>query len=58
MMMVILKVTQSCYLVMKVMIVKEVMTCDVSPVVMFFADRVFPNGEGVPPFGIFIYSYS
>ena len=30
------------YLVMKVMIVKEVMTCDVSPVAMFNYSHSFP----------------
>ena len=30
-----------CYLVMKVISVKEVMSCDVSPVVMFFVNSFF-----------------
>ena len=40
-----------CYLVMKVILVKEVMPCDVSPVAMFFRGTIFEchamRGEAV-----------
>ena len=42
-----------CYLVMKVILVKEVMSCDISPVAMFFNKKIIENPIPLLRGGIF-----